>query len=305
MSGVFITADASDTIRIDLDEKFGLAWNKKDFQFEKVYNVESMEDPFVEDYMFQFPSEIEVVSEGAGYPRVKIEGIGTKRHTAFTLRTEMAYTEESLEDVKIAPLKDGASALAVALHRTIDRLAARNISNGFTSAQGLDGVSVFNAAHPYSKATGTNPTTGSNLTTGVLNNDNLQAAMIAAMLQRDENGDPLVTMPNKIVFGPNLMYTVKQILGGDWEADTADRNMNVLKGALTPVMLHYFMEATNTNQWILLDDEVQRLKFYWRLKPVSSTGREEKTGNFLYRIRARIAYGWTDWRGSYGSTGTV
>ncbi len=300
---VQVTSTFLDTIRRDLDDVFSLEWDSEKFEFENVYNTETTTDPWVDDYQIQLPSQIDVVEEGGAYPRVNIDRVGSKRHTVFTLRSEMAFTEESIEDLKFKQLKDGAKALSVAMHRTIERLAAQNLYQGFSSKMGIDAVSIFNTAHPLSLALGDNPTTYSNKSTTQLTVDNLKARIIQMVKQRDEHGDPLSIKPKKLVVGPNLMFDAQQILKNPWETGTADRNINVVGDGLSPVVMTYLLESPYVNNWFLIDPKMSRLRFYWRIKPQSRMAREEKTDNFLYRVRCRIALGWTDWRGVDGNTG--
>lgn len=303
---VQITADFLDTIKRDLDEVYNIEWNKKPFEFEQVYKTDTTEDPWVDDYKIQLPSEIDVVGEGEGYPRVRIDRVGSKRHTVFTLRSEMAFSEESIEDLKFKKLTDGATALSTAMHRTLERLAARNIYQGFAQKTGIDGVSIFNTAHPLTLAVGDNPTTYANRSQLSLNMDNLKARYTAMIQQRDEHGDPIIVMPTKLLVGPAQHLNALQLLKNPWETGTADRNTNVMgDNLLQPILMRFLMESSFPNNWFLLDPDMMKLRFYWRVKPQSRMTREEKTDNFLYRIRCRIALGWTDWTGVDGNTGEV
>ncbi len=304
---VQVTADFLDTIKRDLDDFYSLEWNKTPFEFEQVYKTDTTEDPWVDDYKIQLPSEIDVVGEGEGYPRVRIDRVGGKRHTVFTLRSEMAFSEESVEDLKFKKLTDGAKALSTAMHRTLERLAARNIYNGFDSATGIDGVSIFNTSHSNALVLGDNPVTYGNRSNLSLNMENLKARYTAMMKQRDSHGDPLLVMPKKLLVGPDQIINAKQLLSNDWESGTADRNKNVMTNSLLgePILMRFLMESPFPNNWFLLDPDMMKLRFYWRVKPQSRMVREEKTDNYLYRTRCRIALGWTDWVGVDGNTGEV
>lgn len=308
MPTVHVVNDFTDTIKVDLDKIVSLYWNKKPFEHEQVYDMDDIDDAWLDDYMVQMPHEIEQVGEGEAYPRVKIEKVGSKRTVVFTLKTEMAFTEESLEDLKFRELKQGGKALSVALHRTVEKLGAQNIIDGFTSKQGIDAVSIFNTSHTLSKAAGLgNPiTTYSNRSTSQLNIENLKTRYTHMMQQRDENGDLLNVLPRKLVVGPNKWLDAQQILSNPDETGTANRNKNVIKGLLDPCLLSFFAESTTyANAWMLLDPEIAMHRGGWRVKPVSKMGRESTTDNHLYRIRCRLAFGWTHWHGWDANEGTA
>lgn len=308
MASLQVTGDFYDTIKKDLDDVFTRDWNKKSFDFENCYNVDTTDQAFIEDYMYDMPHEIEPVDEGGAYPRVKITKQGSKRIAAFTLRSEIAFSEEDLEDIKIKQLKDGPKALSLALHRTIEILAVKNLIGGFSAQTGIDGMSIFNTEHDLDKAAGVdpdNPTTYSNRSQLSPSVENIQARFIHMMLQRNNNGDLITCMPRKVIYGPNQHFRIPQLLQNEWETGTAERNKSMVKGLLDPVMLPFIAQSDYPNAWILMDPEIAKLEFRWRVKPQSRIRPEEKTDNQLYRIRCRILLGWMDWRGVDGNTGEV
>lgn len=303
-----VTGDFYDTFRRDLDDVFSLNWDKEKFEFEDAMDVDSTDQPFLEDYMYDMPHEIFEVEEGGAYPRVNIRPSGSKRQSAFTLRSEIAFSEEDLEDVKIKQFKDGAEALATALHYTVEMLSARVLIDAFTSKQGMDNVSIFNTAHPLSRAAEVdpeNPTTYSNRSQLSPTVENIQDRYVHAMQQCNNNGDMILTKPKKIIFGPHNSFRIPQLLQNEWETGTADRNKSMVKGLLDPVMLSFIARTAYPRAWILADPRLMKLRFRWRAKPASRIKDEEKTDNKLYRIRTRIILGWSDWRGVDGNTGEV
>lgn len=290
-----------------LDKVFDAAFYEEDWQFADVYDMDQTEDGFIDDYQIQTPDAIEVVGEGGAYTRVDIESVRTVRYTMFTLKTEMKITKEAQEDLKYKPMKDGAKALAIAMHRTIERLAAQNLCNGFSSVLSPDGVSLFNTAHPLFNPLGGKPTTMSNRSQLRLNPVNLGLRRVAGRKQLDEHGSPSPSKFNQLIVGPDLMYTAEQITEGTDEPGTANRNKNVTQRGLKTYVLDYFQEAAqfSTGLWLLRDSKLAKNRFIWRIKPESSIAEDAQTGDPLYRTRARLALGHSDYRGLDGNTGEL
>lgn len=294
-------------LKLGLDKVFDAAFYEDDWQFEDVYDMDSTEDGFVDDFQIQTPDAIDVVGEGGAYTRVDIEAVRTVRYTIFTLKTEMKITKEAEEDLKYKPLKDGAKALGIAMHRTIERLAAQNLCNGFSSVTSPDGVSLFNTAHPLYNPLGGKPTTMSNRSQLRLNAVNLGLRRVAGRKQLDEHGSPSPAKFNQLIVGPDLMYTAEQLIEGIEEPGTANRNKNVTNRGLKLYVLDYFQEAAQyaSGLWILRDSKLAKNRCIWRKKPESSIAIDGPTGDPLYRQRCRLVFGHSDYRGLDGNTGEV
>lgn len=295
-------------LKLGLDKVFDAAFAEEEWQFEAVYDMDETEDGFVDDFQIQTPDSVDVVGEGGAYTRVDIEAVRTVRYTMFTLKTEMKITTEAEEDLKYKPLKDGARALGIAMHRTIERLAAANLANGFSSVTSPDGVSLFNTAHPLYNPLGGRPTTMSNRSQLKLNPVNLGLRRVAGRKQLDEHGSPSPCKFNQLIVGPDLMYTAEQITESSMEPYTGNPgNKNVTQRGLKTFVLDYFQEAAQfaSGLWLLRDSKLAKNRCIWRKKPESSVAQDAQTGDPLYRKRCRLVFGHTDYRGWDGNTGEL
>jgi hypothetical protein len=294
-------------LKLGLDKVFDTAFYEEGWQFEDVYDMDETEDGFVDDFQIQTPDAIDIVGEGGAYTRVDIEAVRTVRYTIFTLKTEMKITQEAEEDLKYKPLKNGAKALGVAMHRTIERLAAANLYNGFSSVTSPDGVSLFNTAHALANPLGGHPTTMSNRSQLRLNAVNLGTRRVAGRKQLDEHGSPSPAKFNQLIVGPDLMYVAEQITEGKEEPFTANRNVNVTQRGIKTYVLDYLQEAPQfaTAMWLLRDSKLAKNRCIWRKKPESSIAIDGPTGDPLYRQRCRLVFGHSDYRGIDGNTGEL
>lgn len=304
--GVQLTTDFPRGLKDDLDEVHSIEWKSMEFQAEKACNSEDTEYAYEDHLQLQLPSESIIKEEGGAYQRAEIKQISVKRISVIDLGLEYCITRNMVMDNRYKQMTDGVKAITVAMHRKIERFVAEGLFNGFTSQQAADGVSVFNTSHSLSLSTGDKPTTYSNRSQLVFNPTNLKARIKALRKQRDQNGDPLLCEPTHIVFGPDIADDVEQVLGGMYEPGSADYNKTIKRvSKLQQIEVGHFIEATYPNMWILLDKKVAKPELRWRLRPTTSTAKEEKTGNYLYRIDARLSFGWVSWEGADGNTGEV
>lgn len=292
-------------LKLGLDKVFDTSFDESGFQFEDVFDMDTTEDQFVDDFQYQMPDAIEMVSEGGAYTRVDIEAVRHVRHTVFTLKTEMKMTTEATEDLKYEPLKAGSKALAVAMHRTIERYGSGLLCNGYGTVQGPDGVSVFNTAHNLVLPLPGKPATVSNRSQLKLNSVNLGLRRIAGRKQTDEHGSPSPCMFNQLIVPPDLQYIAEQLGESAQVPETANNGKNVTSRGLKVFVMDYFQEAEQfaNSLWILRDSKIARNRFIWRKKPSSKIAEDGPTGDPLYRITARLALGWSHYNGVDGSTG--
>ena len=63
---------------------------------------------------------------------------------------------------------------------------------------------------------------------------------------------------------------------------------------------HYL---TDSDAWFLRTDAPNGLKHFVRTAVSSGMEGDFETGNVRYKARERYSFGWSDWRGIYGSPG--
>jgi hypothetical protein len=60
---------------------------------------------------------------------------------------------------------------------------------------------------------------------------------------------------------------------------------------------------TDTDAWFVRTDCPDSMKHFERVKLSTKMEGEFETGNDRYKARERYSFGWSDWRGLYGSKG--
>jgi hypothetical protein len=70
-----------------------------------------------------------------------------------------------------------------------------------------------------------------------------------------------------------------------------------------PDGVHKMRYLTDTNAWFVTTDCPDGLKLFNRIGYQSATSGDFETDDFKYRGRTRYRFGWTNWRGIFGSSG--
>src|SRR5262249_39323838 len=107
----------------------------------------------------------------------------------------------------------------------------------------------------------------------------------------DPSGNLLAFDPAKILFHPDSMFLLREILRSEGKPFTADNTTNVLKGIIEPVMLHY---ATDNDRTIILG-EPNDINFWTRSAPVVANYDDNSTKSMVTDITMRIGRGFGYW----------
>jgi len=219
----------------------------------------------------------------------------------------IAVERRALEDEQIGAIRLRVQDLGREAARHKDFLVTKALLDGFTQPC-YDGQPLFSNAHAEGDSG-----TQSNMTNLPLNPDNLQNAISAMMLFRDDQGVPLGILPDTLVVGPRLRWTAMELLESQVVVVKVGSGSytpyrNILQGALRLVVNPYI----TGNQWFVLDTSraVRAVILQERSDvPVEFSALEDPSVSesvFLrdvvyYGARARYGVGYGLWQTAYGS----
>ena len=219
----------------------------------------------------------------------------------------IAVERRALEDEQIGAIRLRVQDLGREAARHKDFLVTKALLDGFTQPC-YDGQPLFSSAHTEGDSG-----TQSNMTNLPLNPDNLQNAISAMMLFRDDQGVPLGILPDTLVVGPRLRWTAMELLESQVVVVKVGSGSytpyrNILQGALRLVVNPYI----TGNQWFVLDTSraVRAVILQERSDvPVEFSALEDPSVSesvFLrdvvyYGARARYGVGYGLWQTAYGS----
>jgi len=237
----------------------------------------------------------------------------SKTYTIGKLTKTFQVSFEAIDDDEYALLKREGEAknMGIGGRAKLSYDLAQVLINGFDTA-GADAQYLWDTDHDKNREeTGTDY---SNLLSGALSHDNLEAAetQITANMF-DMRGIPIpITQDPILLFPPALRGTVTRILSerAFERPGTANRDVNqfvVRKGMFQyrPVEDPYLgaaMGGSNT-AWYILFPQLGYLKLVWRKKPEYVSWIDNDIDAINFKGRMRYAVGADNWRAGFASTG--
>lgn len=208
-------------------------------------------------------------------------------------------SEELYEDDMYNIIKKKPAALARATRRTTEYYAASVFNNAFSTAQlGGDGKPLASTTHP--RADGGTAQSNASATSLALNEANLETAEIAMKKQLDDKGMRIMAKGTTLLVPVELEKTANVIVNSTMQSGTANNDANYYKGRFKVVAWDYL---TSSTAWFLIDESLNELNWFWRVKPEFKQDDAFDTGLALYKVRMRFSKGFSDWRGVWGSKG--
>ncbi len=286
-----------------LNALFGLEYDQYEDEHTMIFDTESSDRAFEEEVMLSGFQEAPVKPEGAPVTYDTAQESWTARYTHETIALAFALTEEAMED----NLYDSISArytkaLARSMNQTKQVKAANILNNGFsTTYPGGDGKPLLTTDHPT--ITGgdvkNEPSTAADL-----NETSLENALIDIAAFVDERGLKVNVKARRLIVPPALQFVADRILNTPGRVGTADNDINAVRNmSAVPdgyAVNHYL---TDTDAFFIRTDAPNGLKHFVRTPVSSGMEGDFESGNIRYKARERYSFGWSDWRGIYGSPG--
>jgi hypothetical protein len=140
-----------------------------------------------------------------------------------------------------------------------------------------------------------------------LNETSLEDALIDISNFTDDRGLIVSVQAEKMIVPSELVFVADRILNSPLRSGTSDNDVNaiantgVLPGGYS--VNHYL---TDPDAFFLLTSVTSQgdgLKMFQRSGMETSMEPDFTTGNIRYKARERYSFGFSDWRGIYGSQG--
>ena len=287
-----------------LNTVFGLAYKRYTAEWKPIFSVERSIKAFEEDVLLAGLGGAVVKAEGAGVTYDAGGEAYTSRYQAETIALAFAITEEAEEDNLYGSIGAKYSkALARSMTHTKEVKGAAILNNGFDSNfGGGDGVELFNTSHPlWGGGTQANTFT----TQADLSEASLEEALIIISKYVDERQIPITTIAQKLVVPPELMFTANRILKSTLRTSTADNDINAINNmGMVSGGCYKNHRLTDPDAWFLITDCPDGLKHIVRKNISRGLEGDFETGNLRYKARERYSFGWSDYRGAFGSSGS-
>ena len=285
-----------------LNALFGLEYDRYENQDKEIFDTESSDRAFEEEVMLGGFANAAVKPEGQGIVYDDAQETYTARYTNETIALAFALTEEAVEDNLYDKLSTRyTKALARSMANTKQVKAANILNNAFAAANpGGDGVPLNSAAHPTLSANQTNTLA----VAADLNETSLEQMLIDIANMQDERGMRIALRGMKMIIPVNLQFIAERLMKSAGRPGTADNDINATKNmGMVPegYVVNNFL--TDTDAWWIKTDAPNGLKHFNRAPIRTAMEGDFDTGNVRYKARERYSYGWSDWRGIFGTPG--
>ena len=286
-----------------LNALFGLEYKNYENQHAEIYDTESSDRAFEEEVMLGGFANAAVKPEGSGVSYDTANEAFTARYTHETIALAFSITEEAVEDNLYDSIaKRYTKALARSMANTKQIKAANVLNNGFSGGTaGGDGVDLLSIAHPTISAGNQK----NELTTSAdLSETSLEQAMIDIANMKDERGLKIAARGLKLIIPSALQFTAERILKSTQRVGTADNDINAI-GSMGMIPQGYTVNhfLTDDDAFFIKTDVPNGMKHFNRAAIKTAMEGDFDTGNMRYKARERYSFGFSDWRGIYGSPG--
>lgn len=260
------------------------------------------------------PMPIKGEAVGVSYQDA-IQG-GSYRYIHFPYALGCRASFELHEDDQYGLINQVPKALARSGIFTREVQGALIFNNGFTTVLTIDGLSLFNSAHPLlggPAATNVAPGIANIISSpGTYPNrpnpdvdlsvTGLQLAMNVFRRMIDAQGMPIIMRPRTLVIPPELIYVAIEILGSPNKPYTANNEINALLRDDLQVFVYSYL--TSASAWYLLPDkDGHRLTYFNRHALDVDYADDFDTRAVKTMSYQRFSFGADNWYGTFGSNG--
>ena len=285
-----------------LNALFGLEYDRYENQHTEIFDEESSDRAFEEEVMLGGFGNAEVKPEGSGVTYEAAQETFTARYTHETIALAFSLTEEAVEDNLYDKISTRyTKALARSMANTKQIKAANVLNRAFNSSYlGGDDKELCATDHPTLSGDQKNELS----TSADLNETSLEQMLIDIAGMKDERGMKIALQGVKMIIPVNLQFTAERLMKSAGRVGTADNDLNAIRNmGMVPqgYVVNNFL--TDTDAFFLKTDAPNGLKMFTRSPIRTAMEGDFDTGNVRYKARERYSFGFSDWRGIFGSPG--
>jgi hypothetical protein len=285
-----------------LNALFGLEYKRYENQHAEIFAQETSDRAFEEEVMLSGFANAQVKPEGSGVTFDSAQETFTARYTHETIALAFSITEEAIEDNLYDRLASRyTKALARSMANTKQVKAANVLNNAFNSSfAGGDGKELCATDHPTIAGTVKNELTVS----ADLNETSLEQSLIDIAAFTDERGLKIAARGVKMIIPSELQFTAERLMKSQGRTATADNDINaVVSMGMIPQGYRVNNYLTDTDAFFIITDVPNGLKQFVRSPIKTAMEGDFDTGNVRYKARERYSFGFSDFRGIFGSPG--
>ena len=137
-----------------------------------------------------------------------------------------------------------------------------------------------------------------------LNETSLEQSLIDIAAFTDERGLKIAARGVKMIVPSELQFTAERLMKSQGRTATADNDINaVVSMGMVPQGYRVNNYLTDTDAFFIITDVPNGLKQFVRSPIKTAMEGDFDTGNVRYKARERYSFGFSDYRGIFGSPG--
>jgi len=285
-----------------LNALFGLEYDRYENQHTEIFDTETSDRAFEEEVMLSGFGSAQVKPEGGSVNFDDATESFTARYTHETVALAFAITEEAVEDNLYDKISSRyTKALARSMSNAKQVKAANVLNNAFNSSfTGGDGKELCATDHPTTGGTVSNELA----VAADLNETSLEQALIDIAGITDDRGLKVALNGSKLIIPVNLQFTAERLMKSNQRVGTSDNDINAV-GSMGMIPQGYVVNnyLTDTDAFFIKTDAPNGLKHFQRAAIQTKMEGDFETGNVKYKARERYSFGFSDFRGIFGSPG--
>ena len=288
-----------------LNTLFGLEYDSYPPEYTPVFDQNTSQKAFEEDVLLTGFGNAPTKDEGAAISYDTASQQWTARYQHETIALAFSITEEAEEDGLYGSIASRyTKALARSMAATKEIKAATILNNATTAGvyAGGDGVSLLSTSHPTQSGNQSNTLA----TAADLSETSLESLLIQIADMKDERGLRIAAQGTMLNIPTAYTFTAERLLETQLRTGTADNDINAIRsGGYLPQGYHIMRRLTDSDQFFIKTDVPDGLKMFQRSTLKKGVEGDIETGNVRYKVRERYSFGFTDWRGIFGTEGAA
>jgi len=288
-----------------LNTLFGLEYDSYPPEYSSVFSANTSQRAYEEDVLLEGFGNAPVKSEGASISYDAASQQWTARYQHETIALAFSITEEAEEDGQYGSIASRyTKALARSMASTKEIKAANVLNNAFSGSgvTGGDSKTLCATDHPTRSGDQSNALA----TAADLSETSLEQMLIQIADLKDDRGLRVAAQGQMLVIPTAYTFTAERLLESQLRTGTADNDINAIRaGGYLPKGYHVMRRLTDSDSFFIVTDVPDGLKHFQRSPLKKGMEGDFETGNVRYKVRERYSFGFTDWRGIFGTGGAA
>jgi len=283
-----------------LNTLFGLEYASYPEEYKAVFEANTSNRAFEEDVLLEGFGNAPTKTEGAPISYDAASQQWTARYQHDTVALAFSITEEAEEDGQYGSIAGRyTKALARSMASTKE-IKAATVLNTATTSTGGDGVSLLNTSHPTLNGIQSNTLA----TAADLSETSLETMLIQIADMKDDRGLRVAAQGTMLIIPTAYIFTAQRLLESTLRVGTADNDINAINsGGYLPNGYHVMRRLSDSDSFFIKTDVPDGLKMFQRTALKKGMEGDFETGSVRYKVRERYSFGFTDWRGIFGTEG--